>query len=116
MSAARLVPLVGRTLLAALFIFAGILKIIGPAPFLAHMAEHRVPGFLLVAVIALELGAGTAVLLGWRLRYTAGALAVFCIATALIFHSNFSEKVERTSFIKDLAISGGLMVLAAGAV
>ncbi len=116
MTVERYIPIVGRSLIAALFILAGIAKIIGPAPFLAHMAEHRVPGFLLVAVIALEIGAGAGVLLGWKLRYTAGALAVFCLATALIFHTNLSDKAERTSFVKDLAISGGLMVLAAAAV
>ncbi|MGZ6017736.1 MAG: DoxX family protein [Phenylobacterium sp.] len=113
---ARYVLIAGRVLLALLFILAGALKIVGPAPFLAHMAEHRLPGFLLIGVIALELGAGLAVLLGWKLPYAAGALAVFCVATALIFHSNFSDKAERTLFAKDLAICGGLLVLASTAI
>jgi putative oxidoreductase len=114
--AARHVLIAGRILLAALFILAGGLKIIGPAPFLAHMAEHRVPGVLLIGVIALELGAGVSVLLGWKLPYTAGALAAFCVATALIFHTNFADKAERTLFVKDLAIAGGLLVLASTAI
>ena len=107
--------LLGRGLIALLFILAGAAKVVGPAPFLDHMARHGVPGFLLYGVAALEVGAGTAVLLGWRLRWSAGALALFCVATALIFHAALGDKVERTSFFKDLAIGGGLMALAATA-
>ena len=109
MAATRL----GRGLIALLFVGAGIAKLTGPAPFLAHMAQHGVPGALLWAVAALEIGAGTAVLLGWRLRFSAGALALFCLATAFVFHLNLADHAERTSFFKDLAIGGGLMILAA---
>jgi len=44
-----------------------------------------------------------------------GALALFCLATALGFHLNLADKAERTLFIKDLAIAGALMVIAASA-
>jgi putative oxidoreductase len=105
----------GRGLIALLFVLAGLAKLVGPGPFLAHMAEYGVPGLLIWGVAALEIGGGLAVLLGWRLRWTAGALALFCVATALIFHLNLADKVERTSFLKDLAIAGGLLALAASA-
>src|SRR5450756_650602 len=105
----------GRALLALLFILAGAAKIAGPRPFLDHMAAHHVPGALLAPVIALELGAGAALLMGWQLPWSAGALALFCIATALAFHLDLADKAERTLFIKDLAIAGALMVIAAGA-
>jgi len=109
------ITIVGRTLLALLFILAGAAKIAGPQPFLDHMAAHHVPGVLLPLVILLELGAGVALLIGWRLPYAAGLLALFCIATALVFHLDLADKAERTLFIKDLAIAGALMVIAAGA-
>ena len=86
-----------------------------PVPLRSPMRLGVRGGVLIWAVIALEIGAGAAVLLGWRLRFSAGALALFCVATALIFHTSFSDKVERTSFVKDLAIAGGLATLAAGA-
>ena len=105
----------GRALLAALFILAGIAKVLGPRPFLDHMAAFGVPGALLPAVIALELGAGIALLLGWRLTYAAGALAAFCVLTALVFHLNFGDKAERSLFFKDLALAGGLLAIAARA-
>jgi putative oxidoreductase len=111
----QILMIAGRALLALLFVLAGIAKILGPAPFLAHMSEHRVPGPLLWGVIALELGCGLALLVGWRLPYTAGALAGFCVLTAAVFHNNLGNKTERTLFLKDLAIAGGLAVVAAGA-
>ena len=109
------ITIVGRTLLALLFILAGSAKIAGPQPFLDHMAAHHVPGAVLPLVILLELGAGMALLIGWRLPYAAGLLALFCVATALVFHLDLADKAERTLFIKDLAIAGALMVIAAGA-
>ena len=112
----QIVMIAGRALLALLFILAGVAKVLGPAPFLAHMAQHNVPAPLLWGVIALELGCGLSLLIGWKLPYTAGALAGFCVLTAVIFHNDLSNKAERTLFLKDLAIAGGLAVVAAGAI
>ena len=109
------ITIIGRTLLALLFILAGAAKIAGPQPFLDHMAAHHIPGVLLPLVILLELSAGGAPLIGWQLPFAAGALALFCIATAIGFHLNLADKAERTLFVKDLAIAGALMVIAAGA-
>lgn len=104
----------GRALVALLFILAGVAKIVGPKPFLDHMAQHHVPAVLLPAVIVLEIGAGLSVLTGWQGRWGALALALFCLATAFIFHFDLGDKAERTLFLKDLAIGGGLFILAAG--
>jgi len=112
---AKLARIGGRALLAALFILAGIAKALDGTPFLAHMAEHGVPGLLLPAVIVLEIGAGIAVLIGWRLMISAGSLGVFCLLTALLFHNNLGDHVERSAFFKDLALAGALTVIAAGA-
>jgi putative oxidoreductase len=102
----------GRALIASLFIFAGLIKILTPQPFLDHMVEFGVPAILLPGVIALELGAGVALLIGWRVREVAAVLAVFCLLTAFIFHHELGIKTERTLFFKDLAIAGGLFTMA----
>jgi putative oxidoreductase len=112
----RLITIIGRVLVATLFVLAGVAKIINPKPFLEHMTHFGVPTWLLPAVIALELGAGLAVLIGWRLREAAGALAVFCVLTAALFHYQLWINTERTLFLKDLAIAGGLFLLAASAI
>jgi Predicted membrane protein len=91
-----IVTILGRSLLALLFILAGAAKIAGPQPFLDHMAAHHIPGLLLPLVILLELGAGMALLLGWQLPYAAGVLALFCVATAIGFHLDLADKAERT--------------------
>jgi putative oxidoreductase len=111
----KIVTIGGRALVALLFILAGVVKVLNPKPFLEHMTHFGVPTFFLPAVIALEIGAGVATLIGWRIRDAAGALAIFCLMTAAIFHYQLWINTERTLFLKDLAIAGGLLVLAANA-
>ncbi len=109
---ARLVYLAGRAIAALLFAIAGSEKILAPKPFLAHMAEHHVPGELLPLVIALELSAGLALFTGILWRPAAAALGLFCIATAFVFHLNPADHAETTLFAKDLALAGALLALA----
>src|SRR5215471_15864709 len=111
MTLPRLASIVGRALIAMLFILAGVAKAIGPQPFLQHMAAFGVPSFLLPAVVVLEVGAGAALLLGWRLRDAAGALGIFCLLTALVFHHDLADKAERTLFFKDVALAGALLAM-----
>ncbi|MCA3757267.1 MAG: DoxX family membrane protein [Alphaproteobacteria bacterium] len=107
------VAILGRTLMALLFILAGVAKVTDSKPVLDQMQAFSVPTALFPAVVALELGGGLALLLGWRLREVAGALGIFCILAAFIFHHDLADKVERSIFFKDLAIAGGLLMLAA---
>ncbi|MGO8918941.1 MAG: DoxX family protein [Stellaceae bacterium] len=112
MPIARIGDWLGRILVAQLFILAGISKIIAPQPVLEHMAHHHLPGLLLPLVILLEIGAGVAVLTGWFLRPAAALLAGFCLATAVLVHFDVADHVERAMFFKDLALAGGLLLLA----
>ena len=115
MTVQNVIALGGRSLVAMLFILAGIAKIATPQPFLDHMAQYHVPAFLLPAVICLEVGVGAALLSGWNLAYSAGILAVFCLMTAVVFHHSLGVPAERTQFFKDIALAGALAVIAAGA-
>jgi putative oxidoreductase len=90
-------------------ILAGAAKIAGPQPFLDHMAEHHIPEFLLPLVMLLELRCC------WAGGCRSWPVPLFCLATAFGFHLNLADKAERTLFIKDLAIAGALMVIAAHA-
>ena len=114
MDKAQLVSIAGRTALALLFVLAGIAKFLDPNPFLTHMAKEHVPGFLLYAAAIVEIVAGGALIAGWNVRIAAGALSLFCLSTAFVIHLHLSDRVERTQFVKDIALAGSLAVLSAG--
>lgn len=106
--------LAGRILLAHIFILAGINKLgAGYSGTQAYMESMGVPGALLAAVIALEIGGGIALAVGWFTRYSSWALAGFSVIAAVIFHSNFADQMQVILFMKNIALAGGLMVLAA---
>lgn len=105
--------LAGRILIAALFLIAGYGKIHGYAGTQAYMQSMGVPGGLLPLVIALELGGGLAIVLGWLTRPVALLLAVFSIAAGAIFHGGSSDQTQQIMFLKDLGLAGGFLFLAA---
>ncbi len=106
-----LVSLVGRILLSIILILAGFQKITGYAGTQEYMQSMGVSGALLPLVILAELGGGLAILLGVMSRWAALALAGFCIISAAIFHSNFGDQIQTVLFLKNLAMSGGLLLL-----
>ena len=113
MDASHIVMVGGRGLLALLFILAGITKILGPKPVLDHMRVQGIPTSTFALVVALELVAGLALMIGWHAPLAAGALAGFCVATAILVHRDLSVRAERTQFAKDLALAGALAFIAA---
>ncbi len=106
-----LTDLIARSLMAAIFILAGLSKITGYEGNLAYMASVGVPGFLLPAVIALEVLGGIALVAGFQTRLTALLLAVFSIASAVLFHFDLADQMQFIMFFKNLAMAGGLLVL-----
>lgn len=111
-----LTSLVGRALLAALFIVFGFEKITGYAGSAQYMEAYGLPGALLPLAIVAELGGGLAILFGVFSRWAALALAGFCVVTALVFHTAWSGdggQAQFINFMKNLALVGGLLLLAA---
>lgn len=111
-----LASLVARLLIAPLFIVFGFEKITGYASSAGYMEAYGLPGFLLPLAILAELGGGLAILLGLYSRWAALALAGFCIVTALVFHTAWSGEGGQGQFInfmKNFALAGGLLLLAA---
>ncbi len=107
------VDLLGRLLLAALFLIDGwsIINDYGAAS--EYLAQFGVPPLLLAPALVLQVGGGLLVAVGWNTRLAALALSLFCISTALIFHNQFGDSNGEIQFWKDLAIAGGFLVLAA---
>ena len=105
--------LVGRILLALIFILSGIGKISDPAGTAGFMESMGVPGILVWPTIALEILGGIAIVIGFQTRIAAFALAAFSIAAAVIFHHNFADQMQMIMFLKNLSIAGGLLLLTA---
>ena len=109
----KYVNLVGRILLAHIFLLAGINKITGYSGTQGYMEAMGISGMLLPLVILLEIGGALALIAGWQTRLAAYALALFSIVSALIFHSNLGDQMQMILFMKNWAMAGGLLVLAA---
>jgi putative oxidoreductase len=119
-SSQDVIALVGRILIAYLFIPAGIGKIMGFAGTVGYVASSGLPLPQLGAIIAIvvELGVGIAFLLGYKTRIAAIVLAVFTVLAALFFHKYWSapdamKMMQQINFNKNIAIAGGLLAFAA---
>jgi putative oxidoreductase len=102
---------VGRILLALMFLLAGLNKISGYAGMQGYMESMGVPGALLPLVIVLEVLGGITLMLGWHTRVTAFLLAGFTLLATLIFHSNLGDQTQMLFFLKNLSITGGLLMV-----
>lgn len=105
--------LIGRLGLALIFILSGVGKITAYHATAKVLVAHGLPPGLLPLVILVELGGGLAILCGLLTRWAAAALVVYTILTAVIFHNNFGDHGEWVNFMKNLAIAGGFLILAA---
>ena len=104
----------GRVGLSWIFLSSGWGKIAAYAGTQQYMESAGVPGILLPVVIALEIGGGLAILLGFFTRPVALALAVFSIVSAILFHlPHFADQMQAINVWKNLAMAGGFCVLAA---
>jgi len=113
-----LVALVGRVLLALMFLAAGYGKITGYEGTAGYMASAGLPmvAVLLPLTILVELGGGIALVVGWKARWAAVLLAAFTILATLIYHNFWAmtgdaEMVNTLFFLKNVAVIGGLLMV-----
>jgi putative oxidoreductase len=109
------IALAGRALIALPFLISGIAKIAAPAATLAHIASAGLPLPLAsyAIAVAVEVGGSLLLLFGVNTRLVALAMAVFTLATAAAFHTNFADQNQMIHFLKNLMITGGLLHVAA---
>jgi putative oxidoreductase len=106
--------LVGRILLAVMFVLAGFAKLTDIAGTAGWFGSIGLPAPTILAVLVglLELVAGVAIVVGFQTRIAALALALFTIGATLIAHTNFADMMQFLIFQKNFAVVGGLLVLA----
>jgi len=110
-----IVPLVGRILIAAIFLLSGLSKLAAPAGTIGYIQAAGLP-LPVVAygiAVATELGAGLLLVLGFRTRIVAAWLAVFTLATAFGFHHALADQNQFIHFFKNIAMTGGLLQVVA---
>ncbi len=107
--------LIGRVLLAVIFIYAGYGKLMAHAGTVGYIAHGGLPmpEIAYFVAVAVELGGGILLLIGWQARAVAAVLALFCIVTAVVFHSDFADRNMMIHFMKNLAIAGGMLQVTA---
>jgi len=112
--------LLGRILLALMFLIAGIGKIgAGFAGTVGYIGSVGLPmpQVLAVGAIIVEIVGAVALIVGWKTRWAALALALFTVAAALLFHNYWAmpanqQMMQQIIFMKNLAVAGGLLMLA----
>ena len=107
----NLIDLIGRILISVLFLLNGIFKISNYDGTIGWMESYGMPGIFLVPAIILEIAGPVLVIIGYKTKLTAGLLSLFCVATAIIFHNDFTDQMQFTSFLKNIALAGGFLIL-----
>ena len=112
--------LLGRALLSAIFIKGGIEKAMNAQATIAGFSHYPAlsnPSLSYAVALAVEIGGGIAVLVGWKTRWAALILAAWCIATGLVAHYHPGDRGQMIHFMKNICMAGGflqLFVLGAG--
>ena len=110
---ANLIDLIGRVFISALFLLSAYNKILSIDGTMGWMEGFGIPGFLLYPTIALEIILPLFIIIGYSARLSAGLLAVFCIATAFIFHFDFVDQMQTVAFLKNIGLAGGFLFIVA---
>ena len=108
---ANILDLVGRIFISSIFLLSGISKIGNYEGRHGRMESLGVPGILLVPAIILEVVAPILIIVGYQVKISASLLSLFCIATAIIFHNDFSNQMHFIAFFKNIGLAGGFLFL-----
>lgn len=105
----------GRVLIAVVFLMSGLSKLASPAATQGYIAYAGLPVPLLsyLVAVAIEAGGGALLLVGYQTRLVSLVIAGFTVLTALVFHHNFADQNQMIHFLKNIAMTGGILQVAA---
>ena len=107
----NILDLLGRVLISAIFLLNGVFKISNYDGTVGWIESFGIPGILIIPAIILEVVGPILIIIGYKTKIAAGFLSLFCILTAIIFHNDFSDQMQLTSFLKNIALAGGFLFI-----
>ena len=107
----NILDLLGRVLISAIFLLNGVFKISNYDGTVGWIESFGIPGILIIPAIILEVIGPILIIIGYKTKIAAGFLSLFCILTAIIFHNDFSDQMQLTSFLKNIALAGGFLFI-----
>ena len=109
----HIIEVLGRILLSILFLIEGVRKFFFQEETIMYMEEYGVPEILFFPSLILEILFPILLIIGYKTRISALIMALFTLTVAIIFHTDFQNQMELIIFLKDIAIAGGFLIIAA---
>ena len=109
----HIIEVLGRILLSSLFLIEGVRKFFFQEETIMYMEEYGVPEILFFPSLILEIIFPILLIIGYKTRISALIMALFTLTVAIIFHTDFQNQMELIIFLKDIAIAGGFLIIAA---
>jgi len=107
----QIIQVLGRIFLSTIFLVEGMNKIFNYESTIEYMENFNVPEYLAIPAIIVEILFPLLLIVGYQTKISALALAIFTLATALIFHTDFTNQMQLISFLKNFAIAGGFLII-----
>ena len=108
----HIVEVFGRILLSTLFLIEGVKKIFSQDETIMYMEYYGVPEVLFFPALIIEIVFPLLLIIGYKTKFSASVMALFTLAVAIIFHTNFNNDAQLIIFLKDIAIAGGFLIVA----
>ena len=107
----NIIDLIGRILLSILFLLNGFFKINNYENTVEWMEGFGMSGLFIIPAIIIEILGSILIIVGYKTKFAAAFLSLFCIITAIIFHNDFDSSSEMTAFLKNIALAGGFLII-----
>ncbi len=107
----HIVEVLGRIFISSLFIIEAIRKFFSPDEGMMYMSDYGVPEILFYPSLIFEFVVPLILIAGFKTRFFASLLFLFVLSVTVIFHTDFSNNMQMISFLKNLAIMGGLLII-----
>ena len=105
------IEVLGRIFLSAIFLINGVGKIFNYEETIQYMENFNVSGNLIIPAIIVEILFPILLIIGYQTRFSALVLSLFTLTLAVIFHTDFSNQMQLISFLKNIAIAGGFLII-----